>query len=541
MARVGPNPILQLIQRTAGDPRARCLSDHELLRCFDGHRDEAAFHALLLRHGPMVLDVCRGVLACEADAEDAFQATFLVLASRAGTIRKGASVGSWLHGVAYRTSLKARSQRTTRQKHEAGAPAPPVTEPDDLTWREVRQVLHEEVARLAERYRGPLVACYLEGRTQEEAAAQLGLGKTALKERLERARSLLRARLVRRGLGPAALIAAAWPSPASAHLSVTLVSSTVKSASACAAGQWVPPDRVAALMEGATTAMLPAKFRLAVVLLLVVGAFTSAGALARSHMGGAPGAAATAQERPMWPNPETLSGPTEPVEAHAGAPAPQPKAEDGDPNAKWPTEPPRILEHDPYLLVPHSDGTALDVGCVAREIKLTDKQIGELWKRDREWRELTADMGHEEQKREYTKAMHKKLPQILTPSQIKRFQQVGLRILGVKGGYPSVGALGYPETQQILKLSDQQKKNMRALNKDARKEWDAEVQVMGGIDVPRALTLSTKIHKATLEKALTLLDRDQQRVWDGLVGESFTFTLDRFRLDDLGEYKKTEW
>src|SRR5262245_26746075 len=163
MARVRSSPILQLVGRIALDQRVRQLSDHDLLQKFYGQRDETAFHALLLRHGPMVLDVCRGVLGSEADAEDAFQATFLILARKASSIRKTASAGSWLHGVAYRTALKARAQSAARQKHETRAPVRPVSEPDDLTWREVRRVLHEELAGLAERYRAPLVACYLEG------------------------------------------------------------------------------------------------------------------------------------------------------------------------------------------------------------------------------------------------------------------------------------------------------------------------------------------------------------------------------------------
>src|SRR5262249_31418230 len=204
-------------------------------------RDEAAFHALLLRHGPMVLEVCRGVLGSEADAEDAFQATFLILARKAASIRKGASVGSWLHGVAYRTALQARANSALRQKNEARAPARRIAEADELTWREVRQVLHEELTGLAERYRVPLVACYLEGKTQDEAATQLGLAKSTLKERLERARSLLRARLLRRGLGPAAVLAAtALPSAtALACLSETLVASTIKAACQFAAAETV--------------------------------------------------------------------------------------------------------------------------------------------------------------------------------------------------------------------------------------------------------------------------------------------------------------
>ena len=227
MTKGASSTILQLIRRAALDERVRQLSDHELLHRFAGQGDGPAFHALLLRHGPMVLEVCHGVLGNEADGEDAFQATFLILARKASSIRKTESLGSWLHGVACRTALKVRAQLAVRRKNEARAPARPHAEPDDLTWREVRQVLHEELTGLAERYRAPLVACYLEGKTQDEAAAQLGVAKTTLKERLERARSMLRARLVRRGLGPAAvLVATAWPSAtASACLPASCASS----------------------------------------------------------------------------------------------------------------------------------------------------------------------------------------------------------------------------------------------------------------------------------------------------------------------------
>src|SRR5436190_22616015 len=130
MTKAVSSPILQLIRQVAADQRVEQQSDHDLLQRFDGQQDEAAFHTLLLRHGPMVLEVCRGVLGNEADAEDAFQATFLILARKAASIRKTASVGSWLHGVAYRTALKARAQLATRQKNEAHAPARPNSEPD---------------------------------------------------------------------------------------------------------------------------------------------------------------------------------------------------------------------------------------------------------------------------------------------------------------------------------------------------------------------------------------------------------------------------
>src|SRR5262245_60653197 len=170
MAKTAYSAILQFIRRISVDPRMRVAPDQELLQRFLGEQNEAAFEAILRRHGPMVLDVCRGVLANEADAEDAFQATFLVLARKAGSIRK-TKLASWLHGVAYRTALKARAGFARRRRHEAGVPEPEVLDPDSLTWAEVRSVLHEELGHLSERYRGPLVLCYLQGETQDEAAA----------------------------------------------------------------------------------------------------------------------------------------------------------------------------------------------------------------------------------------------------------------------------------------------------------------------------------------------------------------------------------
>src|SRR6267378_3094310 len=122
MARTAFSPILQFIRRIHRDPRMEGSADQELLRRFVDGRDEAAFETILRRHGAMVLDVCRGVLGNEADAEDAFQATFLILAQKAGAIRKLVSVGSWLHGVAYRTALKARAGSAKRKKHEARLP-----------------------------------------------------------------------------------------------------------------------------------------------------------------------------------------------------------------------------------------------------------------------------------------------------------------------------------------------------------------------------------------------------------------------------------
>ncbi len=278
------SPILQVIHHAVEDRCVRDLPDQELVHRFHAQQDQSAFHALLRRHGAMVLDACRGVLGNDADAEDAFQATFLILARKADSIRKTASVGSWLHGVAKHTALKARAQSATRQKHEARVPLREASEPDDLSWRELRQVLHEELRRLPERYRAPLLLCYLEGATQDAAAAQLNLAKSTLRERLERGRALLRTRLMRRGLGPAALlIAVAWPAAhGSSSVPVSLVVSTVKAATGFAAGSAaasVVSAKVAAITEGVLNAMFLTKLKIASLVLLVVAATLGAGGL----------------------------------------------------------------------------------------------------------------------------------------------------------------------------------------------------------------------------------------------------------------------
>src|SRR5262249_41086803 len=157
-------------------------------------------------------------------AEEAFQTVFLVLARKSASIRDSTAVGGWLRGVAYRTARKVRAAFARRRQHEPRAARSEAAAPEDLTWPEVRQVLHEELNAMSDRYRAPLALCYLHGRTLEAAAAHLGLAKGTLKARLERGREVLRARLVRRGLGPAGLLlASAWPATARAGVSMNLI------------------------------------------------------------------------------------------------------------------------------------------------------------------------------------------------------------------------------------------------------------------------------------------------------------------------------
>src|SRR5262249_40293838 len=169
MTKAVTRDILQFLRRAVENRQARELPDQDLLQRFIDRHDEAAFLAILRRHGPMVLGVCRALLPNEADAEDAFQATFLVFARKPRSIRKVTSLGSWLHGVAYRTACRARTELAKRHKHERLAARREASSWEEMTWPEVQQVLHEELSRLSERYRAPLTLYYLQGKTLDES------------------------------------------------------------------------------------------------------------------------------------------------------------------------------------------------------------------------------------------------------------------------------------------------------------------------------------------------------------------------------------
>ncbi len=250
------------------------LSDQQLLERFLHDRSEASFAALVARHGPMVLSVCRRVLQHTQDAEDAFQATFLVLTRKAGSIRKQASLGSWLHGVAYHSAecLKAKMRRRTAHERRLHAP-PPREAMDDISWRELRSVLDEELQRLPERYRAPLVLCYLEARTQDEAARQLGWSKNTFRRRLESGRNALGRRLARRGITLSAALTGPLLADTStqAALPPLLAANTVRAGLASATGNMVSgmvSEQAAALAESSAGSLLAKKSSIAVVLLL---------------------------------------------------------------------------------------------------------------------------------------------------------------------------------------------------------------------------------------------------------------------------------
>jgi RNA polymerase sigma factor (sigma-70 family) len=288
MASVHLGGVVRHIHKLAGTPRAEEGPDDQLLQGFIARRDEAAFAALVRRHGPMVLGVCRSVLGPAPDAEDVCQATFLLLAGKAAAIRRRGSLASWLHGVAYRLALKTRARSANRRRHETRAGGREQTyRMDDMTWRELRQVLHEELSGLAEKYRAPVVLCYLEGKTVDEAARQLGWAKGTLKGRLERARDLLRTRLARRGLAPGAtLLATLLSQETAAALPAALAGVTARAAAQLAAGAsagGVTSEPVARIVATGLSAGRGTTLKSAAVLVMAAGLVAAAGVLAGSR------------------------------------------------------------------------------------------------------------------------------------------------------------------------------------------------------------------------------------------------------------------
>jgi RNA polymerase sigma factor (sigma-70 family) len=276
------------------------VSDSRLLADFVERRDEAAFAALVHRHGALVLNVCLRTLGDATDAEDAFQATFLVLARKAASIRKGDSLSSWLHGVAYRVARKLRADRARRQR--GAGPLVETLQADttaEVTWREVRCVLDEELAGLPAAYRSPLVMCYLEGRTQDEAARELGWTLGTLRGRLERGRERLRNRLVRRGLTLSAAVLGASLLNARACEAATaaLEVSAVRAALSSLSGAPGVSVSVAALADGVLKTVFVSKLRAAALVLLGVSVL-GGGEMVTFRAGSAAFRASAAEEAP---------------------------------------------------------------------------------------------------------------------------------------------------------------------------------------------------------------------------------------------------
>src|SRR5262245_26122324 len=264
--------VVRHLRRLAREDEGRRPTDGELLRAFLARDDQPAFTELVRRHGAMVLSVCRRVLQQGQDAEDAFQATFLLLARRAASVRKHESLGSWLHGVAFRAASHVRRATARRRKHEGRAtPAPPANPAWGAAWREVEAILDEEIRQLPEHCRAAFVLCCLENQSSAEAARQLGVKEGTVWSRVAAARERLRQRLARRGVSLSAGLAAAAVSGNTAASAVP--PALLGAAAACAAGASAVAAgcsaRAAALADGMGRALTVSKVTAGAALVLL--------------------------------------------------------------------------------------------------------------------------------------------------------------------------------------------------------------------------------------------------------------------------------
>jgi RNA polymerase sigma factor (sigma-70 family) len=285
--------VVQHLRQTLLQQDGAGLTDGQLLGRFIEERDEAAAAALVRRHGPMVWGVCRRVLGNHHDAEDAFQATFLVLVRRASAIVPREMVGNWLYGVAHQTALKTKAtlaKRRTREKQVVAMPEIEM-EPHHLQ-RDLRAVLDHELSRLPDKYRAAIVLCDLEGKTRTEASRQLGVPPGTLAARLTRGRALLAKRLTRHGLAVSGgtLAAALAEQAALAGQPAALVSSTIKVVTLVATGQAASMGtvsaQVAALSEGMAKAMFLSKIKIAVGIMMVLTVSVAGGLLYKTQASG---------------------------------------------------------------------------------------------------------------------------------------------------------------------------------------------------------------------------------------------------------------
>jgi RNA polymerase sigma factor (sigma-70 family) len=266
-------PIRFLLRHLSRGPAAApkpAPDDAELLERFVCGRDETAFELLVGRYGAMVYDVCRRVLRDDHAAEDAFQAAFLVLARKAATVSRRDALPGWLHRVARRVALRARARVAPRVGREF--PEPAVEDPDTVLWRDLRTVLDEEIDRLPEKYRLPVVLCYLTGLTTDEAARRIGVPRGTVLSRLAWARERLRGRLSLRGVTLAAALPVALLAPTARAAPAPLAQAAIRAALECAAGQPAAAPAVASLTEGVLRDMVLNKIKNGFLVVLALAA-----------------------------------------------------------------------------------------------------------------------------------------------------------------------------------------------------------------------------------------------------------------------------
>ncbi len=317
---LGQRALLGPLRQAFDGEAVAGLGEGQLLERFAKRRDEPAFAALMARHGPMVLGVCRRVLADPHDVEDAFQATFLILVRRAATLDDRDRLAPWLFGVARRVATRARRDAERRRSRERAIPPPVASPGEDPQARELGRAVVEEIGRLPAPMRDAVILCCVENLSYDEAASRLRCSTPALRGRLSRARERLRTRLTRRGFAPAATLATAWTwaGAASAKVPLSLTESTARAAIAFAAGRaataGIVPATVVSLAEGAMQAMRLTRIKFVAAAVVAFGvAGSGVGLPGRSG-----GSSAEAQQPPAEAPPAPVEAPPAPVGAPRG-------------------------------------------------------------------------------------------------------------------------------------------------------------------------------------------------------------------------------
>jgi RNA polymerase sigma factor (sigma-70 family) len=481
------------------------LSDSRLLESFLACRDEAAFELLVKRHGPMVLGVCRRVIGNLHDAEDAFQAVFLVLARKASSVTPRELVGNWLYGVAYRTALHARARVQRQRTHErqvTDMPEATAAPAADIT--ELHQVLDHELSRLPDKYRLPIVLCELEGRSRKVVAGTLKIPEGTLSSRMAKARQLLAQRLARHGFalsgGALATVLAIQGASAAPP---ALVGATVKAAVLTAAGRSVAglvTNDVIALSEGALKTMFLNRIKVLSVLVLgvVLGALGAAGL---AGVGTAPALQAAA------PNHAGQSDQTKQPPADAAEPL------DGNLLlSKYIQKELRLSENQIKRIREISQDVDAKNSSQRDEIQQLTKQIEELQKR------VTDLQAGIENKR--TQSLAKAAPEFLSTQAVARLRQIQRQQRSLDQ------MLADATCQRALKLDDEQVKKIEAILK-------AEPVIFYMDDLyyfagqwasaeSTALRASSKSqNQKTLRKLVDVLTPAQQRVLEDWIGEPY--------------------
>ncbi len=373
--------VIQHIRQLVRPEDSVGLADAELLRRWVASRDEAAFEVLLWRHGPMVLGVCRRVLRDVHEAEDAMQATFLALARKASSIGRRDAVAGWLYRVAFRAALQSRAQAARRPAHEESTLNDLSCAPnEDLVWNDLRPVLDQEIGRLATKYRVPFVLRYLEGRTNEEVAREIGCPLGTALSRLARARERLRLRLTRRGvaLTAGALAASVAANSLAATMPNGIIGPLVRAATQVAAGQAPTAELVSAnaavLADKLLRGMAMTKMKVPIALMLTLGLVgAGSGTLAYRLTAGQPAA------RPSTA--AIVSPSAEPQRKAESAPAPDDAAAA------------RKAEEDRRVAAEKARMQALDEASMAlRDAEDAYRALEQNWNKKRESEGFTAEM-----------------------------------------------------------------------------------------------------------------------------------------------------